>query len=611
MADLFGKIGNEQNVLIQSSSTGYVERTSSLPDPSSLPIGTCRLLDTYDSTRKLMAGRIYMVKLVSGVKTWVYIKDCERGVLAKPSNVWKRVTSDAIVLHWKTPASVVDATDSNNNATWKMDIIVRKSGSMPTSTTDGEIVGCSNVRDQWNDESWDTDSSNPPGFVIPLGSPDLDYHFRIFSVTITGRETGSDDIVPSWTWDEISAEIKIRHPGKAFRVGDIFEMPLCDLYPTPINAQIVDFNYNHSGENSITFMTVEVLGNKTFDNKELEYVLTNDADWKVGKPYFMKNGDSFYQFDPTKFGMNYGEHIRETYKNESGVYVALKSVLYENHPSTRYFKNNAAVPATDAAKTSQICSVCGDSNWNLSNIRAWLTSKLAGTIREGVEETEADHESWKHLPNGWCIGTLDPRNVAPASLYSAAYIKTLPLPNQFTSTEGKAFLSHLVSTPNSTILDRYNHRNIHNHPTSDSITGVTAGGVLVTNDEYFWLPSFEEVYGRKPINGINGAVTTAADNTQNSHEGHQFRLFSENKFGFNVSRRKYFMNDPIVTGPVGWYLRTCDPTTVGRVYYVPPELPDRDTGSAIETTCTAHRYTVEANGEPPKNIGPAVCFTFV
>ncbi len=638
----FSKIEEKRKIFAGDDFSSYVVGISALPDPDTagLPLGTCYLLTDYNDDG-YKPGVIYILQETTEDdvthRIWEPIDVDERGTLVwETQNIWKRLTPEYIELYWTDPPDN-DSEDNDERATWSHDVIVRKRGSAPSSPDDGEIVGYSCIFNQWSDTAFSDPTANKPGFVSTLGDV-TDYIYRVFAFAKSGKWVGSAPVVAAWTWETIHDEIQIRHPNKAFRVGDIFPMPACKSISNLTNgerlhAQIMDFNYSTpnpdispSSINSITFMTVEVIANMSFDNKELEYALTSDVSFKSGKKYFLKNGNTFNEFVPRAHGFNYGTSIPETY-TENDVTNPLRSVLYELHPSIRYFESGTSSSAPRENRIKQTPLTAGSGNWDTSNLKSWMSSKFTGSFDVDAYlnneatgfiwhlESAADRDSWKALHNGWFSASYgNYHNLAPASMYSATYIQLPPLPNGFDDEEGVAFLSHLMHPYTVTILDQYIYRHVRNDPAADVSTGIYNAGTQYAGasdviNYFFWLPSFEEVFGRRSVFGINGRIDTTG--IAATHEGRQFAYFASNS-NWKEARTKYLLSDGSKTIPVGWYLRSCDPTTVSRVFYVSPNLPERDTGASIETTCTAHRYTVAGeNDEPVLTVGPAVCFTYM
>lgn len=617
MAKRFGQIGQFERILGTDALKGYVEGIDELPLEDSVDIGTCYLLLNYQKRgdKSYLPGVIYVLHVLDGERVWMDASDLEDGQLDPPTNIWKRLAPDAIVLHWDSPSSKTDPDEPYHNATWAYDVVVRKHYSAPTSVDDGEVVGYSTTRNQYD--------SNSTGFIHGIDPEDPDYYYLVFSVTKGGVATPAAQAVRTcWTWPEVQEQIRNKRHRICFRIGDIIPLPEHRIFGK-LHAQIMAFDYavrtqlNSSGiyedsnPDSITFMIVEVLDNLSFDNKELMLAKCNDEAWKANKTYFYKDPDTgvidvldleAHYYSIGAYIPNYDDHGK-----------VLKDNLLEYNASIRYFRDmDTVLPSmTPAAKELCCAPVGGCASWNVSNIRQWLNLSQSGATEEAVEaafnaysgKLEEDYpDDWYGERNGWFTApTGRVHDVAPASISSAHYVDLPRFQDGFIN--GKSFLATLMNSAIVTIADQYVHMPIREMEDDDTaITGIINDstnyrGAFKTN-ERFWLPSFEEIYGRKPKIGTNGLIDTTY--TQNTSEGKQFPFFAN---GANrQSRIKYTADGE----QMGWYLRSCDPTAPNRLYYVDPiAATQADNSTAVETTCTAHRIT----GGDEKKIGPAVCFT--
>lgn len=664
MAKIFGAVRQPEKLLDLENLTGYIYATEELPDPTSVDLLTCRFLLKYQEigNDSYVPGRIYIVRSIDGTPTWIDITITERGALDAPSEVWKRLTKDSIILHWISPEDKVDSEAPFESATWDHDVIVRKRGTPPENPNDGEVAGYSPIRNQYNEDSL--------GFVHPLDpSYDRDYYYRIFSITKSGVYTGSDPIRASWTWPEISAEIGKSNSNvglykKMFRIGDIFPLPRHAKYGV-LYAQLVDCKYSikreYSGGSehlynpeSLTFMITNVLGSDyagcgglSFDNKELKYALTNDTVFKTNKKYFVRNpevtvasasseDELFLEYD---YRENYspGYRIPTTLSESSDGHC--KSDIYELNSSIRYFQNNSTIRARELDVSDQVFNASGNGAWMVSNIRAWLNTdiprvdelsssgysqypandrygwKLVDPVtrwrdasNEIINQDGSKTNAWFSNPrNGWFYAEeTNLHDVAPEDPDSVHYIDVPLFIHGFRGTEdGEAFLNCVMTSYISTFTDSYVNRNV-----KDSINdNSNVKTVIVRNSlDKFWLPSFAEIFGKNARVGYNGEISTS--NFGSNNEGSCFKLFDPNYNEVEIKRSVPYSRDlrikcDLLGNPCKWYTRSVDQTSPGRVFYVDKTLPEdaRDPMSSIALTCSAHRPSTD---DP---IGAIVCFT--
>ena len=665
MAKLFGEIRQPERLLDVENLTGYIYATEELPDPSSVDLLTCMFLLKYQEIGddRYAPGSIYIVRLIDDQPTWIDITITERGALAAPSSVWKRLAKDAIILHWLSPNDVVNEDDPFESATWDHDVIVRKRGEAPVSPQDGEVVGYSPIKNQYNENSL--------GFVHPLDpSYDNDYYYRIFAVTKSGVYTGSDPIKASWTWPEIREEIgksedNIGLYKKMFRIGDIFPLPRHSKYGT-LYAQLVDCRYSlkreYSGGSahiynpeSLTFMITNVLGSNSlgcggmsFDNKELKYTLTNDTVFKTNKKYFVRDpsisvssvtseDELFIEYDFIGAGYTAGSHLPITLLESYDGHC--KNDIYELNTSIRYFQNNSSIRAREIDVTAQVFNMSGNGSWVESNIRAWLNTDLPSVdalSSAGYSQYPTnDRYGWKLVPpesrwkessneiinqdgsktnvwfsnprNGWFYAEeTNLQNVAPEDPDSAHYVDIPLFIHGFRDTEdGRAFLDCIMTSYISTFTDAYVNRNIKDTNNDNSNVGTV---IVKPSLDKFWLPSFAEIYGKNARVGYNGDINTS--NFGSNNEGSCFKLFNPSFDEVEIKRSVPYSRDlriktDLLGNPCRWYTRSVDQTSPGRVFYVDKTLPEdpRDPMSSIALTCTAHR---PAEDDP---IGAVVCFT--
>lgn len=634
MSRKFGDIHQSERLYTKEDIAEYILAEDALPPLDRSPVGLCRFLLKYQEIggMEYAPGKIYIVRQINDEKVWMDIAISELGALPPPTGIWKRITNDSIILHWKDPADIV-SDNMSTTATWSHDVIVRKRGTAPISPTDGEVVGYSSVRDQYAGD-------DALGFVHPVNSEtDSDYYYRVFAITRSGIATGTESSMrSSWTWQEISEQISSSvgttkdHYKRVFKVGDIFPMPEHRLYGI-LHAQVVALEYSTKfpgGETqpSITFMTMEILGGGdngarglSFNNKELDYAPTGDTYFKRNKDYFVKRDGVL---DTTHPYTNYtpGDPI-PTDTSSDGY---LKKDIYENNPSIRYFKGD---PATSRYKNidAQLFMTAGRGHWNGSALQKWLQQyykpgptadmTLVRNMSFDVynDKDQADtafipvhKESMTYEDITWTGGTI--RNgwfttnqgqyhrLAPCYDHSAKYIEIPLFCHGFTTDEGLFFLDHLMTVKSRCITDQYVDRTVRDD--RNDTTVVRTAYYNDVPDSRFWLPSYEEIFGTRPVYGHNGTVSTSGMITV--HEGMRFSIFDP---AVNPNYREDRVRVDINGTPCAYWTRSVDPTSPGRVYYVDNKLPESDAAVLVNLSANAHRDLDD------QRIGAAVCFTLV
>ena len=688
ISKVFRTFEQRDKVLTGLASKGYVRATPVLPPEDKTEVGSVYLLTKF--CRDFVPGIIYILNEIDGVKMWMDITVSQIGHLPKAIDFWKRITKDSIILHWTSPENVVDQEDEWKNATWDYDVVVRKFGEDPSSPEDGEILGYSTIHSQYAPEDH--------GFIVPLSEddPDYDYHYAVFSCTISNVWTRSDVLKGSWDWQEIKDVVNANKHRRAFRVGDVIPMPDHRLFGV-LHAVIMDFDRapstTNGGTPSIFFQIQEVLGNMSFDNRELEYARTSDIAFMRNRDYFVKTTEGEMipievfetkDTDPTRAFIGGSiqdwrsrhisiDYVSDTYTDEYGR-INGYPIVYVMHPSIAYWVANDTNPIHPEIdpweRWYQSCIWCGDSNYRFSNMREWLSRRLGLTPEtyleyDDVEDDDSCHcggegctdgctckhsmKKWWNLPksritnmgdvdhstevvdavdmntywkiqndwddfdwaeeiNGWFSAVTDNwHNVAPAELGSACYIDKIPFQDGWPVEFTDLIYPHRCITITDEILWRYMRGgNQNTSPTYDAqyINGTRP--VIAQGSERFWLPSYEEIYGRRPVNGYNGEIDAAS--VAGYSEGDQFAFYRDNP----DATVKFTTHGE----PMAWYLRSCDPTTVGRVFYVENYVPDPNDDR--EWTCIAHR-----EGDPPETrmrpaasgggdsairVGPSPCF---
>ena len=662
MSKKFGEIRQPEQLIDPGDLSGYIYAVDQLPDPSSVKVETCRFLLKYQEIgdNSYSPGIIYIVRVIDGEPTWIDISLTERGTLSEPTRFWKRLTQDSIVLHWNSPEDMIDSVDPFESATWDHEVIVRKRGEAPSSPTDGEIVGYSAVKNQYDSES--------TGFVHPLDpSYDKDFYYRVFAITKGGKYSGSESLKSSWTWRDIKTEIG-RTEGewnaglykKMFKIGDVFPLPIHSKYGE-LKAQIVDCKYSErrtinpdtgagviSNPESLTFMITTVLGSDyngqggmSFDNKELKYASTLDTVFKSGKKYFVRSAvskenatsvdDLFREYD---FTVDYmvGEPIPESVESsKDGRY---RNNIYEFNPSIRYFQNDRSLILYEKDVSDQTFDKVGNGSYIESNIRMWLNTNdpsetrlsYDGYLEAGAYDTDkykwkiVDEETrlmeslsvsyWSDPRNGWFYSPTNLHDVAPEDPTSAHYIDVPLFMHGFDTEDGREFLNCIMPASVKTMSDQYVYRTIKTI-TSDTTVSIT--NVMRRNSDKFWIPSFWEIFGKLPSYGFNGDINYQPlgidrEGTWYGERNLPFKLFDPTFTGSDIKRSvPYSRNLRVMCDAMGvpckWYTRSIDPTSPGRVFYVDSELPESDGMANIALTCTAHRPSTD---DP---IGAVVCFT--
>lgn len=225
---------------------------------------------------------------VTGVKRLVYKWEVatysESGALDKVTNVsTQEVESigeieDSTELRWRDPEDK-KFLDSENNASWAFTAIVRKlipagtpaseeGNYIPKSLDDGELVGMSGIRNQYELLSFKD--------YYPKGNK---YKYNLFAVTKYGVATGLDaDDDVELTWKFIQTLIDRGLGGTIFSIGDCvtiehdlfgsIDLQVAHMGPTLIRTK----NGNLSSRFAVTFASRECLPKCTYDAKEYPYI---------------------------------------------------------------------------------------------------------------------------------------------------------------------------------------------------------------------------------------------------------------------------------------------------------------------------------------------------
>lgn len=590
----FGNIRQRDRIFTDEIDEALLMKVTKLPPAKEAGLDAAYLLTK--SVDGYKAGTTYIVRDIGEGLKWYDITLSEFGHLDKPSDVWKRTTDDSVALHWTTPPNIkgtkfIDGIGLDE-ATWSHDVVVRKFGSVPQTPSDGEVIGFSDVRDQYR---------TGDGFVClhnRLEDDADDFVYRIFSVTISGQFTGSDTVVSSWNWRTIKEAVVAGTYKASFRLGDKFDLPAFTPDPSKpdekvvLRATIVAFDNalddkGTAGRPSITFMLDSVLGNKSFDNKELEYSeLPNDSILK-------KANDEQY------FRIKSGEYVQ---LEEGTDFKLLDTVgpidTLMIHPSvTRW---NTSGSSTELESRYGFHS--GNGNWRDSNLRAWLNA------------TDKNWFGWERTPM-WST-TFD---TPPSDKDSAFYNHLPPFSLCITDDDDSGFLESVSKVSLDTVTDGFVYRTKYDYEKDGDV--VTQKKSLVSSIrtvDKFWVPSFEQIYGFVPTEGDAGKISNVGGDRGTGFtevsEGSQFDILvpsaNERKAGYYISSStvEILTKWHYLTGEnMQWYLRSVDQTVPSYVYVMSDSTrvsPSNKIG-ATNTTIPAHRLV----GPDYAQIGPVVCFT--
>ena len=234
----------------------------------------------------------------SGIKvlvyTWEVATYTESGALDKVTDFGEEDTTETGYteyghkLWWTDPVDK-KYRDSVNNATWACTIVVRKlvpagvpdehkDDYMPKTVDDGEVVGISGIRNQYN-------STNKPFLDhYPVGNK---YAYNIFAVTKYGVATGLDaGDSQQLTWAAIQDIIRQGKGGTIFSIGDCVTIEhsllgSIDLQVAHMGLIPVRTSDNKmAARHGVVFMSRQCLPRCTYDAKEKHTVnlVRNPAD---------------------------------------------------------------------------------------------------------------------------------------------------------------------------------------------------------------------------------------------------------------------------------------------------------------------------------------------
>ena len=589
----FGNIRQRDRIFTDEVDATLLMKVDRLPPASEAGKDAAYLLTK--SVDGYAAGTTYIVRDIGEGLKWYDITLSEFGHLDKPTDVWKRTTDDSVALHWSTPPNIqgtkfIDGIGIDE-ATWSHDVVVRKFGSVPQTPSDGEVIGYSDVRDQYR---------TGDGFVClhnRLEDDADDFVYRIFSVTIAGQYTGSDSVVSSWNWRTIKEAVVDGTYKASFRLGDKFDLPA--FTPDPSNpdekvvlrATIVAFDNamddkGVAGRPSITFMLDSVLGNKSFDNRESEYSDVNPS------ATLKKANDEQY------FRRESGEYVRLEEGTDFDLLDRAPDGTLMIHPSvTRW--NSSGVSTEQETRYG---FDAGNGNWRDSNLRAWLN---------------AERKNWF----GWNLNDMWSAifDLPPGDQDSAFYNHLPPFSMCIEDTDDSGFLESVSKVSLDTVTDGFVYRAEYDYEKSEDV--VTQKKSIVSSIrtvDKFWIPSFEQIYGFVPTEGDAGKIDNVGGDRGNGFtevsEGSQFDILvpseTERKAGYYISSStvEILTKWHYITGRnMQWYLRSVDQTVPSYVYVMSDNTrvsPSNKIG-ATNTTIPAHRLV----GEDYAEVGPVVCFT--
>ena len=341
-------VDNDELIATPEDLQSLIRTVDSLPTPSASNHGVGLFLRTSCKVGDRFYLRGYVYKCVShyetdpetGVKilvyTWEVATYSEAGALDKISN-WGESDSSSIGFTeyghslWWTDPEDKKYSDTINNATWACTIIVRKvvppganpDDYMPKSVEDGEIVGMSGVRNQYNDSNH--------AFIdhCPVGNT---YKYNIFAVTkygvATGLEAGDGQEL---TWPVVQDIIRRGKGGSIFSIGDCvtiehslfgaIDIQVVHMGKIPIRTS----DNKIAARYGVVFMSRQCLPRCTYDAKEKrvhgtvknpadnisaidrEYYASNRgrADWKTSNlRQFLNSNTSFYLSEDRKWNMD-------------------------------------------------------------------------------------------------------------------------------------------------------------------------------------------------------------------------------------------------------------------------------------------------------------------
>ena len=298
----FRLINNDELVAIASDLNTLVRTVDALPAATADEDGNCYFLRKTCALNEQIFMQGYVYKCVSyyetnpttGIKTiayrWEVATYSESGSLDKVTNVIiERVSNssadlveDSSTISWTDPLDK-KAEFAEDNATWAYTVVVRKllskvgnanpsaadiAAAVPKSIDDGEIVGISGVRSQYENHITYPFHDHYPKGTYPV--------YNIFAVTKYGVVTGMDaDESQELTWRIIYEFIARGEGGKIFSIGDCVTVDHGLLGPVDLqvvhmtdNVPYRDKNGNVVNGNGVIFMSRRCLPRCTYDAKE-------------------------------------------------------------------------------------------------------------------------------------------------------------------------------------------------------------------------------------------------------------------------------------------------------------------------------------------------------
>lgn len=572
----FGNIRQRDRIFPNGIERSLLTKVDKLPNAIEVEVGTAYLLGK--PYKGYTQGKTYIVRNLDGTNKWYDMTLSEFGRLSEPSNIWKRTTNDSIALHWTTPNDIVDDTMVDGvytkRATWSHDVVVRKFADTPETPWDGEVVGYSDIRDQYKFGD---------GFICHLDSNDLDseaYVYRVFSVTISGFYTGSESVFPAWNWQDIKDAVINGTYKDTFRLGDQFDLPNHTKFGI-LRVTIVSFDDAVAPDGtkrpSITFMTDACLGNMTFDNREqMRQQYTGVA--RRDMNYFVIRDSQLVQLEE---GKDY--EVGDSLSN-------ISPLAY--HPSVDYWTNNRS----DAGDEEQRFGFdAGNACWRDSNLRQWLNSD---------EPARVWFDPIKF--NGMAFDTK------PDDTDSAKYYNEAGFIHGF---QDKVFVNCVSEVKLTTATDGFVYRKEYKDELSAERDVIVSSHDTI---DKFWIPSFEQIYGFSPTRGDAGSYAGVGgyrgEGFVKVSEGSQFGIFvpsaEDKSIGYYISSKSIEILSKGIWSSgaeIQWYLRTCDQTVPSYIYFVGTDVRNSPSSkeSSTNTSAPAHRLV----GADNAMIGPVVCFT--
>lgn len=176
-----------------------------------------------------------------------------------------------LIIKWDDPD---DKTVNGDTVTWAGTKLVRKTGSAPTSATDGTVVVTNTTRDAYKTSGYENSGlTNGTKYYYAVFPYSTD---GVYGTGITASGTPAvqySTTLADHTWEKIQKAAKEGKASSLWSVGDEIDITLTGTYAQTLTLQIADFN--HDAPNSITFVCKNLMS----EIKRMNTSDTNVGGW--------------------------------------------------------------------------------------------------------------------------------------------------------------------------------------------------------------------------------------------------------------------------------------------------------------------------------------------